>query len=216
MNPLSTLFAEQRRHRRVQLSLAVRLRWLGPLGPLIETTHTLDASRGGVLVARSERCRVGTLLWVAFPFDATATMPQPETLARVARVEKAAGGFQVALDLEPPQARSRASGGAPAFLGRERRRSERVALALPIRVRHAQWLWPEETMTRDISDEGIRFGSPRLYAAGDRVSLALPPGALGGRWDSREEVPGRVVRIRPVLDSVEQEIAVAALTDKAT
>src|SRR5271163_4727560 len=103
MNPSAT-FLELRKHPRAQLKLPARVRWRGPLGMRMESTHTLDVSRNGIRVQRNECCEPGSRVWVVFPFDAAAVggVP-PETPARVVRVESASSaGYQVALQLELP------------------------------------------------------------------------------------------------------------------
>src|SRR5271156_7195812 len=103
MNPSAT-FLELRKHPRAQLKLPARVRWRGPLGMRMESTHTLDVSRNGIRVQRNEACESGSRVWVVFPFDATSAggVP-PETPARVMRVDSGSGpGYQVALQLELP------------------------------------------------------------------------------------------------------------------
>jgi hypothetical protein len=206
------LMKEQRRHPRAQLSLPVRLRWLSPLGQLTEVTETLDVGRGGLLVHRREPCCVGARVWVTFPFDPSLLLAQPETPARVVRVATTpAGGNLVALELEPPRP-SDAAGRTHTRFARERRRHERLRLVLPIRVRPADSPWPEETMTVDISDDGVLFCTTRLYAAGDAIYIALPPRSFGGRWISPAELAARVVRItRDARSAVWQQVAAALL-----
>ena len=73
---LATTFVELRRHPRAQLKLPARVRWRGPLGMRMESTHTLDVSRGGLRVQRNEPCESGSRVWVVFPFDAaSASVP---------------------------------------------------------------------------------------------------------------------------------------------
>jgi hypothetical protein len=87
MTPAST-FLELRKHPRAQLKLPARVRWRGPLGMRMESTHTLDVSRNGIRVQRNESCESGSRLWVVFPFDAASAAGVPrETPARVVRVE---------------------------------------------------------------------------------------------------------------------------------
>src|ERR1700729_3906269 len=98
---LATTFVELRRHPRAQLKLPARVRWRGPLGMRMESTHTLDVSRNGIRVQRAGSCESGSRVWVVFPFDA-AGVP-PETPARVVRVGSHSGaGYQVSLQLELP------------------------------------------------------------------------------------------------------------------
>ena len=196
---LATLSKEQRRRPRARLNLPVRLRWLTPLRQLTEVTETLDVSRRGLLIYCHEPCRIGAVVWVTFPFDPILPLTQPETLARVVRLTPApAGGYFAALELEEPPrywevAGARTEAYPPA--ARERRRRARIRLALPIRIRLSDSPWPEETMTVDISDDGARFYTTRLYAVGGTVYVALPPASFGGRWASPAELPARVVRI---------------------
>ncbi len=202
-----TLVTEQRRHPRAQLNLPVRLRWLTPLGQSTEVTETLDVCRGGLLIFRREPCRVKAMLWVTFPFDSSLPLTQPETPARVVRVNKTpAGGHLVAVEFEAPLRHA-----AEAGTSIDRRRRERIPLALPIRIRPSDSPWPEETMTIDLSDEGALFCTARLYAVGDIVHITLPPGTLGSRWASLAEVPARVVRVARLPGSVEQQVALALI-----
>ena len=176
MSPLAP-YIEIRRHPRAQLQLPVRVRWRGPIGMRLETTQTIDVSREGLFVLRAEPCELHTRVWVAFPFDSSVSMTgQPETPARVVRVEKAArGGCRVALHLElPPRV-------APRPPGNERRSSPRIPFALPIFVRAAGAPWPEESMTQDISRGGARFLTARIFAEGDAVAGDTFLGRVGAR-----------------------------------
>lgn len=186
MSPAST-FLELRKHPRAQLKLPARIRWRGPLGMRMETTHTLDVSRNGIRVQRNEPCEAGARVWVVFPFDASsAAGVPPETPARVVRVESGRGaGYQVSLQLElPARIASR-----PA--DRERRACSRISFALPIFVRALGFPWPEESMTQDISRTGARFESAHIYSTGDAVLAKIP----WGDWARAGEIPARIVRI---------------------
>jgi hypothetical protein len=79
---------DSRRHRRVHMRLPVRLRWTAPLGQKIELAHTVDVSRGGLLVSTRESYIPGVPLWVTFPYDASLSDSQPEIPARVARCDE--------------------------------------------------------------------------------------------------------------------------------
>lgn len=200
---------ERRRRDRLELKLPIRLRWHGPLIPFLETTQTLDVSRAGLLILRPEPCRVKARLWVRFPFSSGAPLPQPETPARVAHVKAVPeSGYLVGLafDLSPDWS----PGASPPFDSAQdrpnRRRSQRVCVALPVRARKADIRWPEETMTADVSGAGVRFPSARFYAAGDAVRVALV--YRYESWVSAEEFPGRVVRVEPVPDSTLDSVAV--------
>src|SRR5580698_3208384 len=184
---------ERRKHPRAQLKLPARIRWPGPLGMRLETTQTVDASRDGMLFHRHERCDKMARVWVAFPFDpAAGTSTQPETPARIVRVERGAGGgYWVGLRFEstPRTAKPPST--------EERRGSERIPFALPIFVRLAGTPWPEEFMTQDISQHGTRFETSHIYAPGDKVLAKIP----WGEWSKTGEVAGRVVRVQAMEDS---------------
>src|SRR5271156_4951392 len=119
---------ELRKHPRAQLKLPARIRWQGPIGMRLEATQTVDVSREGMLFHRKEPCDKLARVWVAFPFDpAAGAATQPETPARIVRVEPdTGGGYWVALRFE-----SAARAAKPPF-DSERRGSERIPFALPI------------------------------------------------------------------------------------
>jgi len=184
--------AEMRKHTRAPLELPVRIRWHGPLGMLLETAKTIDVSRGGLLIHRSQPCDVPARIWVVFPFEpANAFTPQPETPARIVRMEKdPAGGYRVAVRLEPPGRSVQRSA------GQERRSSPRTRLALPIAVRTEGAPWPGESMTQDLSSTGARFETSHIYAVGDTVLAKIPWGV----WAQAGEIPGRIVRVEAMED----------------
>jgi hypothetical protein len=191
MSRLAT-YIELRRHPRAQLQLPARIRWRGPLGMRLEITRTIDVSREGLLVQRAEPCELKACVWVAFPFDSTtAASLQPETPARVVRVDEAAGGYRVALRLEVP---ARNPARPP---GQERRASIRIPFAVPIFVREAGSPWPEESMTEDISKSGVRFLTARMFAQGDALMAKIS----WGEWAREGEIPARVVRVETRKDS---------------
>src|SRR2546425_4551079 len=76
---------DRREHRRVRMSLPVRLRWAAPLGQRIELSETFDVSRGGLLVFTKVPHVTGVPLWVTFPYDASPPDGQPEVLTHVVR-----------------------------------------------------------------------------------------------------------------------------------
>jgi PilZ domain len=186
MPPAST-FLELRKHPRAQLRLPARVRWRGPLGMRMESTHTLDVSRTGIRVQRNESCESGSRVWVVFPFDAApAAGVTPETPARVVRVESGSGaGYQVSLELELP------SRDVARPADRERRACSRICFALPIFVRALGFPWPEESMTQNISRAGARFESAHIYSAGDAVLATIP----WGDWERAGEISARIVRV---------------------
>jgi hypothetical protein len=178
---------ELRKHPRARLRLPARIRWRGPLGMRMESTHTLDVSRNGIRLQRNDSCEYGSRVWVVFPFDAaSASGIPPETPARVVRVESgASAGYQVALQLELP------SRTASRSTDRERRACSRISFALPIFVRALGFPWPEESMTQNISRTGARFESAHIYSAGDVVLAKIP----WGEWARAGEIPARIVRV---------------------
>jgi hypothetical protein len=199
--PSQRLNVERRRHPRALLSLPVRLRWLGPLGLESETLETLDAGRGGLLVASREPRAEGTLVWATFPYDAGAAAAEPETSAHVARARTTPSGCYLAgiefSDLSKPEHRA----GVPqlsanattrnSHSGPDRRRQSRNQLALLIRVRGADPSWPDDAMTMDISRSGLQFCTLRVYEHREIVKLTLPRGA----WSSAGDRRARVARI---------------------
>lgn len=200
----SGAYVERRKHPRAPLHLPARIRWQGPLGMRVEMTKTVEASREGVLVHRSQPCELLTRVWIVFPYDRSAgASVQPETPGRIARVaQDKAGGYWVAVQLET-QRRGRARAA-----GDERRRSERVPFALPIFIRLEGTPWPEESMTHDLSLNGARFETSHIYAAGDTVIAQIP----WGEWSKKGEIRGRVVRVENIPDSPSP--ALAANVDK--
>ena len=180
-----------RKHPRALLQMPVRIRWHGALGTRLETTHTIDVSREGLLVQRAEPCEVEARIWVAFPYyPKEGTSVQPETPATVVRVERdAVGGFRVALRFDSPRR-------APRPVVKERRKHPRIPFALPIFVRPVGTPWPEESMTRDVSRAGARFETSHIYSTGDEVLAKIP----WGDWEGSGEIRGRVVRVEFVED----------------
>jgi PilZ domain len=183
---------ELRKHPRAQVRLLARIRSRGPFGMRLEVTETIDVSREGLLVHRREECNPSQHVWVAFPFDASSpATTQLEVPARIVRVQQdPIGGFRVALSLEmAPRA-------LPTASGDERRKSVRSPLSLPIFVRRTGTPWPEESMTQDISDGGVRFETSQIFAPGDTLHAMIP----SGDWPKRGELTGRVVRVVAAAD----------------
>lgn len=175
-----------RKSPRARLRLPARVRWLGPLGMRLEITETIDVSREGLLIRRSEPCNPQARVWVAYPFDPSAAAIQPETPARIARVHRGEkGGFYVGLQLQLPPRES------PRPAEDERRKSARFAFGLPIFVRPAGSQWPEESMTQNVSNNGVQFESARSYQIGEMVRTKIP----WGDWAKAGEILGRVVRV---------------------
>jgi hypothetical protein len=218
---------DRREHHRVQLRIPARLRWTTPFGQKTEVCDTLNVCRGGVLVPCKEAHAPGMPLWVTFPYDAAVPYGQPEVLARVVRsaiaeqsVPSANGGGKkpsangekpavahaaenangvyvpaAALRFEiAPRAVSNGNGYRPEL---ERRTSPRRRLALPIRVRPEHVPWFEETMTLDVSNEGLRFLSSREYEPGQHLILSFEP-AASSPWPGAHEFRSLVVRAEPM------------------
>jgi hypothetical protein len=167
----------------------------------LEVTHTIDVSRGGLLLQRAEPCEVPARVWVAFPYDANGPA-QPETPATVVRVERdSIGGFRVALKLALPPRHS------PRPFATERRKHARFPFALPIFVRPPGAPWPEESMTRDISRSGVRFETAQLYKVGQDVAAKI----AWGEWGQQGEIPGRVLRVERKGETRYGALSAAAL-----
>jgi len=195
----------------VQLNLPVRIRWHGPAGMRLEIAQTIDVGRQGLLLRRKEHCQPGARVWVAYPYDRTASpMAHTETAARIIRVERlaprvgpsqlvdrpsaaqsAAGDYRVALHFRSARAGNRV------YRGVERRASARMYSAVPIFVRAANGRWPEEAMTQDLSHSGVRFETCQIYAAGDLVCAKIPWAGSAGAG----ELTGRVLRVEMVEDT---------------
>jgi PilZ domain len=190
--PEPVLPMDLRKSPRARLRLPARIRWLGPLGMRLEVAQTVDVSREGLLIRRAEPCDPQARVWVAYPFDlSVAATVQPETPARIARVRGgASGGFYVGLKLMAPPRE------CPRAATDERRSSLRFPFALPIFVRPSSNPWPEESMTQNISNNGVRFESAHPYTVGEMVLAKIP----WGEWTKAGEILGRVVRV----DSLEE------------
>ena len=178
---------DRRKHPRAQLHLPARIRWQGPLGMRLEVVETADVAREGLLLHRTEACQAPSRVWIVFPYDRDAGAPvQPETPARIVRVARDDnGGYWIAVRFEPPARET------PRAAGQERRRSARFPFALPIFVRIDRTPWPEESMTRDLSQNGVRFETSHVYAIGDTILARIP----WGEWSSAGEVSGQVLRV---------------------
>lgn len=195
----AVVISERRLHSRAQIELPVRLRWLTPFGYRFAISQTIDVSRAGLLLALPEPCDLGARVWVAMPFDPAETAAQPETPARIVRSELISSTrYRVALEFKSP-AHSTQRG-----VKLERRKSARVLLALPVTVRPANTPWPEETMTTDISDGGLRFETARFYTAGESVLIQSHHGIQARRG----EIAAHVVRIEAGEGETEQRAAV--------
>jgi hypothetical protein len=183
------------------LSLPVRLHWLGPLGLESEILETLDAGRGGLLVASRELRAQGALVWVTLPFDAGSSTLEPEAPAHVARSKTTpSGGHLTGIAFANNNKHSlRAtdsefSPNAPMVAipgGKDRRRHARTQLALLTRIVGGDPSWPDEAMTVDISRGGLLFCTLRVYEKGEIVRLAVPHGT---RHSARASI-ARVARI---------------------
>jgi len=185
---------QRRQYARVRLRLSARLRWSAPLGQRIEHCETINASRGGLLVACQEEHSPGPL-WVTFPFDADASAMQPEVLARVLRRDAAGEGngacWAVALQFEQPEI-------LPGRNGRNRGVAKRNGaernIALPIRVRPPNVPWHEEAMTFEVAPGKVRFVTHREYAFGERLLVSFAARS-DAPWSGDDEWEGEVTGI---------------------
>lgn len=228
--PYSGGFMDRREHHRVQLRIPARLRWTTPFGQKTEVCDTLNVSRGGVLVPCDETHAPGMPLWVTFPYDACVPFGQPEVLARVVRsanadqnvpsangseemrsangektasahaAENTNGAHVPAAALRFEIAPRPVSNGNGHRRELERRTSPRRPLALPIRVRPEHIPWFEETMTLDISNEGLRFLSSREYEPGQHLIVSFEPSA-SSPWPNANHFRSLVVRVEQVPQS---------------
>jgi hypothetical protein len=231
---------DRREHHRVQLRIPARLRWTTPFGQKTEVCQTLNASRGGLLVPCNETHAPGMRLWVTFPYDASLPSGQPEILARVVRsasaeqrVHSASGGEKtLSANAEEPawahglQNANESSLPAAALCFEiaprpvsngnghrrelERRISPRRRLALPIHVRPEHVPWFEETMTLDVSTEGLRFLSSREYELGQHLIVSFEPSA-SSPWPNAAEFRSLVVRVDPVPQSAALAVTIHPL-----
>jgi hypothetical protein len=231
---------DRREHYRVQLRIPARLRWTTPFGQKTEVCHTLNVSRGGVLVPCGETHAPGMPLWVTFPYDASLPSGQPEILARVVRsasaehsVHSASGGEKArsvnadepawAHGLENPDdsclpaaalrfeiAPRPVSNGNGHRRELERRTSPRRRLALPIHVRPEHMPWFEETMTLDVSAEGLRFLSMREYEPGQHLIVSFEPSA-SSPWPNVAQFRSLVVRVDPLSQTAALAVTIYRL-----
>ncbi len=185
--------SNQRIRSRVRLEMSVRIRQIGPPRNLIEVARTLDVSRNGLLFRTREPYDLRSIVWVTFPYNADAVVPEPEAPASVVRIDQKPGGdTEVAVQFHSSHADqfvapTRAA--APPRQQSDRRVRSRVRMSLPIRVRNGGTA--EESVTLDVSRAGVLFQSERPYPLGQTVWVTMPY-QTGQRQD---EVPARVVRI---------------------
>lgn len=187
---------ERRKHPRAQVTMQVRLRWPGPLRQTTEITETLDVSRGGLLVYTVDGSQPGRSLWLTFPYENSMVAAEPEILAHVSRVERrAVGGSFMAIRFD-----GLAPGAAKPAV--ERRFLPRTVIGVPLAVRAPACPWPEETMTVNLSSDGLSFITPRVYNVGDTVKVAMRVGATPSGWGSHGEINALVVRVAPVSSAL--------------
>ena len=209
---------DRREHHRAQLRLPVRIRWNTPFGQKTELCKTLDISRGGLLVPCQETHTPGVPLWVTFPYDSSMPDSQPEMLAKVVCIRPSADGNgknparavpgerALALHFTAPF-RSELNGNGHAKT-RERRKSPRRPLAIPVRVRPPHIPWFEEAMTIDISAHGLRFLSSREYHQAERLLVSFEP-TVSTPWPSVSETAAQVLHIERVPDSAALAVTIS-------
>ncbi len=211
--PKREVATERRFHHRVPLTLPIRLRWAGPFGQTIEVSRTRDVSRSGVLVECAQPHPPGASLWVTFPYDSALPEDPSESPARVVREGRADSGRHF-LGIELISSRRSGAGdnglrlpARQAGKAGEQRSSPRRAISVPVWVRLAGVPWYEEAMTLDLSFEGMRFLSTRLYEPGNHVYLSLRAGTPRSSWNPSRENLALVVRADP--DPRTNQVAVA-------
>jgi len=216
-----------RRHRpRVLLELPVRVRWLGPFGLETEITQTFNASRDGLLVSSALPRPAGSLLWATFPYDAAVEFTESETPGKVVRCATEPTGkniIAVSFRQDDPAVRHDAAtpdNSAGRSPRNDRRGHPRIPLAYLVRVARSRAsrgtselplespFRTEETMTVDVSADGMIFCTLRIYSYDERLLIA----AQAGRKLSSER-RARVVRVsRPQPDSPISHVAVKFLS----
>lgn len=187
---------QRRQHPRVRLRMPARLRWSAPLGQRIEECETINASRGGLLLACQEAHRTAQPLWVTFPFDADASAMQPEVLARVVRSDVATAGKepQWAVALQFERAEILPTGGNGNSGGSAKKNGTGRSIALPIRVRPRNVPWHEQAMTLEAAPGRVKFLTNREYAFGERLLISFVSRG-DAPWAGDEEWEGEVTGI---------------------
>jgi len=182
--------------------MPARLRWSAPLGQCIELCETINASRGGLLLACGEAPSAGHPLWVTFPFDVEASGMQPEVLARVVRSvpsrEDAEAHWKVGLQFErtaPP-----AISDNDKDRGTDKKNGTGRNIALPIRIRPRSVPWHEEAMTMEVSPEKVKFVTHREYSFGQRLLVSFDARS-DAPWAGDQEWEGEVTGIEMDADS---------------
>ena len=225
---LLSVFMDRREHHRVQLRLPARLRWPTPLGQKTEVCHTVNASRGGLLVPSDGSHAAGVPVWVTFPYDPHLTTRQPEVLARVARVSAKGKSRPATPNGDTPLGSATTTVGVtfaaeprPALDGDrcgpepDRRHSVRRRIAFPVSIRPENVPWPEEAMTLDVSSRGVRFLSSRDHRPGQRVFVSFDPAAsplwLDSLWGTAREASAVVVRVEPVAQTSVLDVTICRL-----
>ena len=182
--------------------MPARLRWSAPLGQCIEPCETINASRGGLLLACGEAPNAGHALWITFPFDAEASGMQPEVLARVVRSEPSMEDpetrWRVGLQFERT-ARPAISGNGK-DRGIEKKNGAGRNIALPIRVRPRSVPWHEEVMTMEVSPEKVKFVTHREYSFGQQLLVSFDSRS-DAPWAGDQEWEGEVTGIEMDADS---------------
>src|ERR1022692_2440017 len=217
---------ERRGRPGVLLELPVRVRWLGPFGLETEITQTRNASRDGVLVSSDSSRQPGSLLWATFPYDPAVAFTESETPGKVARsAAESVGKNIIAISFHQNDPISPGDV-IPSNDSSSRRESDdrrchaRISLAYLVRVTRTactspnqqapiEPFWPEETMTLDVSPDGMIFCTLRIYSLDEQLLIA----AQAGRKLSGGERQARVVRVsRADLDSPVSYVAVKFLS----
>jgi PilZ domain-containing protein len=204
---------QRRQHPRARLRMPARLRWSAPLGQRIEECETINASRGGLLLACHEAHSAGHPLWVTFPFDAAASAVQPEVLARVVRCDVAteARESQRAVALQFERTELLPLGGNGKTGGLAKKNGAGRSIALPIRVRPRSVPWHEEAMTIEAAPGKVKFLTNREYAFGERLLISFVSRS-DAPWVGDEEWEGEVTGIE--MDASSDSVTVTVRRKK--
>jgi hypothetical protein len=162
-----------------------------------------------LLLGCSEEHGAGHPLWVAFPFDAGASVAQPEALARVVRCTRTTAGIQMpwnmALQFEATAHSYTRRNGSNGL--REKKNGAGNKISLPIRVRPQNVPWHEEAMTIEFGGDRLKFLTNREYGIGDQLQVSFVSGT-GTPWDGDEEWETKVTGIEMEAGSDEVQVTV--------
>ncbi len=200
------LLMEKRLHHRARIGLPVRVRCITPFGVGVESAMTADVSRGGFSFDSPTRMVCGIHVWTSLPFDASIADAQPDLRARIVHCHGCANGMhRIGVQFETPSLHLLVSQ-RTVPPGIEHRISPRHFLNVPVRVRPDYLPWPEETMTLNISEAGIRFLTTRQHEEGSILLLEFDKPSPA-TWPAAEEV--QTIIVRREIDPANGDMTVA-------